>query len=118
MNSPMAVDVARRVTQRPEFLAAASDQGRVRALYQVLFQRDPQPREVTLAAAFFNAHDPSKLKPEQTAAPKKKTQGKKMKGNAKEGIQNEGEMVERGPLTLWEEYAQALLFTNEIAYVN
>ena len=41
-----------------------------------------------------------------------------MKGSAKEGIQNEGEMVERKPLTLWEEYAQALLFTNEAAFVK
>jgi hypothetical protein len=117
MNSPMAVDVARRVTQRPEFLNAASDMGRVRALYLVLFQREPQGREVSLAAAFFNAHDPSKMKAVAAAAKKAPT-AKKMKGSGKEGIQNEGELVERKPLTLWEEYAQALLFTNEIAYVN
>ena len=33
-------------------------------------------------------------------------------------IQNEGEIVERKPLTAWETYAQALLFSNEAAYVN
>jgi hypothetical protein len=36
----------------------------------------------------------------------------------KRPVRNEGEMVERRPLTVWEEYAQALLFTNEMAYVN
>jgi hypothetical protein len=33
-------------------------------------------------------------------------------------IQNEGEMVERKPLTPWETYTQALLLSNEAAYVN
>jgi hypothetical protein len=47
--------------------------------------------------------------------PKPKVVGKR---GGKQTIQNEGEFVERRPLTVWEEYAQALLFTNEIAYVN
>jgi hypothetical protein len=33
-------------------------------------------------------------------------------------IQNEGDRVERKPLTPWETYVQALLFSNEAAYVN
>jgi hypothetical protein len=33
-------------------------------------------------------------------------------------IQNSGEYVEKRPLTGWEAYAQALLFSNELAYVN
>jgi hypothetical protein len=33
-------------------------------------------------------------------------------------IQNTGDFVERRPLTNWEAYAQALLFSNELAYVN
>jgi hypothetical protein len=122
MNSPMAVDVARRVTKRPEFLAANGDAARVRALYTVLFQREPKSSEVALAAQFFNAHDPSKIQVSSSATSKtpKKTQSPKKGGmnSGKSTIQNEGEMVERTPLTLWEEYAQALLFTNEIAYVN
>ena len=40
------------------------------------------------------------------------------KGDGKRAIQNEGDVVERKPLNTWEEYTQALLFTNEIAYVN
>src|SRR5919106_652258 len=39
MNSPMAVDVARKVTARPEFASAKSDTERVMALYEVVFQR-------------------------------------------------------------------------------
>jgi hypothetical protein len=33
-------------------------------------------------------------------------------------IRNKGETVERKSLTPWEAYAQALLFSNELAYVN
>ncbi len=40
MNSPMSADVARRVVTRPEFLAAPDDNGRVRALYIELYQRE------------------------------------------------------------------------------
>ena len=122
MNSPMAADVARRVTSRPEFLSATSDAGRVRALYMVLFQREPRSTEVSLAATFFNAHDPSKIKVSEAPAEHRTMARAKPKNgydnNGRKAIENEGEMVERKPLSLWEEYAQALLFTNEIAYVN
>jgi hypothetical protein len=40
------------------------------------------------------------------------------RGGSRSAIKNEGELVERKPLTPWEEYAQALLFTNELVYVN
>ena len=33
-------------------------------------------------------------------------------------IQNEGSIVERKPLDMWETYVQALLLSNEAAYVN
>src|SRR6185503_16130578 len=56
MNSPMSADVARKVCSRPEFLQAQNDEGRVKALYEVLFQRPPKGAEVRFAAEFFNAH--------------------------------------------------------------
>jgi hypothetical protein len=33
-------------------------------------------------------------------------------------LQNEGERVERRPLTAWEKYTQALLMANEAVYYN
>ena len=33
-------------------------------------------------------------------------------------IRNQGEIVERKPLTPWETYAQALMLSNEASYVN
>lgn len=40
------------------------------------------------------------------------------KSSDRRPVSNEGSIVERKPLTVWEQYAQALLFTNEITYVN
>jgi hypothetical protein len=50
---------------------------------------------------------------------KREMERMKQKNRGSRGaIRNEGELVERKPLTPWEQYAQALLFTNEIVYVN
>jgi hypothetical protein len=38
--------------------------------------------------------------------------------NALAAIQNEGQTIERKPLTGWETYAHALLLSNEAAYIN
>jgi hypothetical protein len=144
MNSPMAVDVARKVTSRPEFLAAGDDASRVRALYEVLFQRPPRAEEVRLAKEFIaSANAPAGYAPaggDPSAAGSlagaggpdtkrraerqkqklalKASQVKPRRAPRRRTIQNEGQVVERCPLTPWEQYAQALLFTNEIAYVN
>jgi hypothetical protein len=41
-----------------------------------------------------------------------------LSNNALAAIQNEGEMIERKPLTAWETFAHALLLSNEAVYVN
>jgi cytochrome c553 len=127
MNSPMSADVARKVCSRPEFVNARDDYARVRALYEVLYQREAKPVEVQLAAQFYNetvSSGANKEGPQQPAAAalrQKRISAKAaatMTNNGKASIQNTGETVERKPLTTWELYAQALLFTNELAYVN
>jgi hypothetical protein len=148
MNSPMAVDVARKVTTRPEFIEAKDNAGRVAALYEVLYQRPPRPAEVEAAKDFLKSAgsdeqvasadssseatlDHPLTRAEIKAAQRAKlvaaaklardrklaAAAKKIKGY-RQPIKNEGEIVDRKPLTAWEQYAQALLFTNEIAYVN
>jgi hypothetical protein len=124
MNSPMSVDVARKVTTRPEFVTAKDDMGRVKALYEVLFQRAPKAAEVALARDFIVAAQANA--PEAASAKTLKQAGKggkfveaKIKGgNQRSAIKNSGELVERKPLNAWEQFAQTLLMTNEIVYVN
>jgi hypothetical protein len=125
MNSPMSVDVARKVCTRREFVTARDDYARVRALYEVLYQRDAKPIEVQLAAQFYNASVTSgaaHARPAPQQHPLSAAKAAKMEmgkgGMAKASIQNEGTAVDRTPLTVWELYAQALLFTNEVVYVN
>jgi hypothetical protein len=128
MNSPMSVDVARKVTSRPEFASAKTEADKVKAIYQDMFQRDPKPEEVQFALEFVNSDEGDDSLPTQkddVRAARRLQRDKNMlkaqqkrKGMARAPIQNKGEFVERKPLTSWELYAQALLFTNEFAYVN
>jgi hypothetical protein len=138
MNSPMAVDAARKVTSRPEFVEAKDDIGRVLALYQVLYQRRPRPEEVKFAREFMRglqanavaAARQAEMDPEKNSEATKaqKIQARQQKkqqeaamakrGGSRTAIKNEGEIVERKPMTPWEQYAQTLLFTNELVYVN
>jgi len=137
MNGSMAVDVARKLIERPEISKTPNDDEKVRWLYRIIYQRLPRPNELEFARQFiFNAgHQdlataiapppPEKAgRPnarkiaQQKPAPKPPMPAAKRRADGRSAIQNEGEYVARKPLTPWEAYAQALLFTNEVAYVN
>ncbi len=127
MNSSMSVDVARRVVARPEVAAASDDLARVIGLYRVVFQRAPKPLEIQLAMQFVatEAKNQPTESPADTNAKNARVAGKRLGKNKGTGrydsmnaIQNQGDIVERKPLTAWETYAQALLFSNEASYVN
>ena len=53
MNSPFVVEQARQLAARPEVSAAASDTGKIEALYRVLYQRRPDNEELALAQGFL-----------------------------------------------------------------
>jgi mono/diheme cytochrome c family protein/cytochrome c553 len=130
MNSAMSVDVARKVTNRPEFMAATDDAGRVKAIYEVLYQREPHPEEIAFAMDFVSEEKDSgePTSPRSAGDGTRKTPGKFVRkfqkpnggkyGDGRRAVQNQGDFVERKPLSPWELYTQALLFTNELAYVN
>jgi hypothetical protein len=126
MNSPMSADVARKVTTRSEFTTATDDAGRVKAIYNVMFERDPKPEEVNDAMQFVATQNATDDDPQQDHlsrnSGKRNDLMKQKAGNRRNGvrapIENQGEFVDRKPLTTWELYAQALLFTNEMVYVN
>jgi hypothetical protein len=136
MNGSMAVDVARKLIARSEITLTPNDDEKVRWLYRIIYQRLPRPNELEFARQFiFNAGQqnnpvatlasnapasgPNGRRPgKQAGVPPPAAAAAKRKGGDRAAIQNEGEYVERKPLTPWEAYAQALLFTNEVAYVN
>jgi hypothetical protein len=128
MNSPMSADTARSIMQRPDITKAITNGERVNAIYKVVFQRSPHQGEVPLAFAFVG--EEKKLEPQLAQASKevsekaaKSAQERfdnmmKRDNDAVRAIQNEGQLVERTPLTPWETFVQALLLSNEAAYVN
>ncbi|HTI72109.1 MAG TPA: PSD1 and planctomycete cytochrome C domain-containing protein [Candidatus Limnocylindria bacterium] len=126
MNSPMSVDVARHVMDRAEVGEATNDDQRVTAIYRVLFQRKPQAREILWAREFIARAEPlhsesGKFKLPATASttPRKRNEGKKPREMKDKYavVQNQGEKVVRANLTAWESYTQALLCSNEFAYI-
>jgi hypothetical protein len=148
MNSPMAVDVSRKIVARGEVSGAGDDLGRLFGIYRIIFQRPPTPAEIQLAYQFVGLEAKggtpdaplaatgaqmnlggkkqrslASMNPQQLAkldALQKKKLAAKAAGRraGMAPIQNEGDRVERKPLTPWETYVQALLFSNEAAYVN
>ena len=131
MNSPMAVDAARRIIDRPEVATAPDNLHRVFAIYRVIFQRDPKPDEIKMEISFVGHEMTSAPQNPATAEQEQKLAGKKMerlKAKMQQGnknryggmapIKNLSSLIERTPLTPWETYAQALLLSNEAAYVN
>ncbi len=133
MNSSMSVDAARRIIARPEVANARDGTARVLAIHNIIFQRNPQKEEIPFIYAFLNKErneaqfiDDKGKKAAAADAQKKNVEAEKkaMGGNENmrdsmfRSIRNEGEIVDRRPLDSWETYAQALLLSNEAAYVN
>ena len=87
MNSPFVIEQAKHLAGS---LEASSDdpEARVRLLYQRVFGRSPEPREVALGVAFVARQSAAGTNPPP-------------KG-----------------LAPWEEYAQVLLLTNEFMFVD
>ena len=120
MNSPMVIDVARSIVARREFSDAKDDQGRVEALYRIVFQRQPQETEIRLGMDYVSEAMEEPETPTSYAntrqMPQRRSDGGRTGTTAP--VRNAGQIVSRAPLTAWERYAQALLFANELMYVN
>lgn len=116
MNSPMTVDIVRRMLARPEFERARSDLERVRTLYEIVFQRYPTKEEYALALAFVKTEGEDVEG--NTVDPSRKARDRRDRNNGRAPIKNDGLRVSRRPLSPWETFAQVLLFSNEAAYVN
>jgi hypothetical protein len=127
MNSPLAIDVARRVVARSEFQRADNDLRRVFALYRIMFQRQPGAKEIEIGINFVSKEKLKQAEVDKEAPMIAKKNAEiqkrvddlaKRDNDAKRAVQNDGEIVERKPLKPWEAYAHALLFANEAIYVN
>ncbi len=131
MNSSFVAQIVQNIVKRPEIVQAVregSDRG-LTAVYRVVLQRIPTPSERDRAMKFLLAENKQqatvKVEAAKLAQDAAKTADKKAKTaqaqsakSAFQAIQNEGEMVQRVAFSPWETLVQALLFSNEAAYVN
>jgi hypothetical protein len=123
MNSPLVINLARKLVAMPSFVDNVDDEARLKFLYDRIYQRPPSPEETQLGLEFVN----------QTPIPGDVPDLAADNNNGKQaGDRGKGKLAQRGklnrfagnggrrraPLTSWEEYAQALLQANETSFVN
>jgi hypothetical protein len=132
MNSPLVIEQVRTVVNRDAFQNAASDEARIAFLYQLFFQRLPSAEEVQAGRTFVAEFQPSV--PSPVAPPPAAGRGRRggpppsalppaqpLDGGRGQGGRGRGPDAAprpRLPLNGWQEYAHALLLTNEAAFVN
>lgn len=131
MNSSFVAQIVQNIVKRPEIVQAVkdgSDRGII-AVYRVVLQRNPTPSERVRAMNFLVFEnkqqaavkaDAAKLTQDAAKMAEKKAKAAQTQSgkSATAAIQNEGELVQRVAFSPWETLVQALLFSNEAAYVN
>jgi hypothetical protein len=116
MNSPIVVELAKRLVALPEFHTCADDEARIRFLYERIWQRLPQPEEIKLGIEFV-AKIPDKSGTQDVAVrPISNALDEKQEKQRRKGPNPQ--FKKRPPLKAWEEYAHALLQANETSFVN
>ncbi|MEY5026463.1 MAG: hypothetical protein RLZZ244_1991 [Verrucomicrobiota bacterium] len=131
MNSPFTLSVVQNVAQRPELLDAVArrknDLAGILTVFQVVLQRTPSAKETAMALSFLrteaqrqaevlSATTESAHKAQKEA--EQKLQASLRNANERRAIVNEGEIVKRTAMTPWETLIQALIFSNEAAYLH
>ncbi|MEQ1850985.1 MAG: DUF1553 domain-containing protein, partial [Chthoniobacteraceae bacterium] len=112
MNSPFVAEQVRGLFSRPDFPAAGSTEDKVRFIFRVVFQRAPRPEELALAKQFLGSDAPAGLTAKVDA------DGKQGEGaDAKAAKKAFAKQLSK-PLNDWERYAQVVLLTNELIFMN
>ena len=115
MNSPLVIEQARNITERPDFAALSDDQSRIVFLYELLFQREPSAAEIELGKAFA-AGAKTQAASEFISQPAANVAGQLRRSRPRRDSADDSPAAR--PLTGWAEYAHALLLTDETCFVN
>jgi len=125
MNSPIVVELAKRLVALPEFNSCAEGEARIQFLYERIWQRLPTTEEIKIGLEFVAqkpasdrpGHDVA-VRPILNSADEPATPKQQEKQRPRKGGNGNGEFRKRPPLKAWEEYAHALLQANETSFVN
>ena len=120
MNSPLVVEQARNLVNRPDFRNAKGSGERIKLLYDLIYQREPTPVELKLGLSFLEESPPAEIPASPSGnetSPREKRKGLKKGGGsamALATIPAAGLM----PVGSWAKYAHALLQSNEAMFIN
>jgi hypothetical protein len=117
MNSPLVIEQVREVVERKEFKEQKSDEARIRYLYGLFFQRLPLQEEIRQGIEFVAAHHAPEKADAPVIRPVADAVGQLNRRQRQFG-QTAPSRPTRKPLSGWQEYAHALLLTNEASFVN
>ena len=127
MNSPIVVESAKNLVGRKQFAALATEEDRVRFLYETIYQRRPSAEEIQLGLEFV-AQEPSQQRvaaSAPTVMPNARKGQKPVGPAAQTMMQNrrarlaaQAPAKSRAPLNAWQEYAHALFQANEFSFVH
>jgi cytochrome c553 len=127
MNSPMVIETARKLVDRPQFAELKSDEERVALLYLAIFQRWPTKDEVSLGLRYVKSNPTgtdvaltSEMPKAQVAAREARMATKKAmspKQSARFNTQVGG-VYDNRPLDAWTKLAHALFQSNEAMFYN
>jgi hypothetical protein len=117
MNSPLVIEQVRNVVNRDAFQNADSDDARIQFLYELFFQRPATTEEIAAGHDFVGSFQASTAAaaPQPAAQPARGQRGARGQGRGRGAAQPAPVRI---PLSAWQEYAHALLLTNEAAFVN
>ena len=136
MNSPMVIEAARKLVDRPAFAALQTDEERVGSLYLAVYQRRPTKKEIALGLRYVKSNpagtavdlplaaskpgeDGPPATPEQTARAAEREARKAANAKRPPGkfaIQVGGTYETRAPLDAWTKLAHALFQSNEAMF--
>ncbi len=129
MNSPMVIETARKLVDRPAFADLKSDADRVTLLYLAIYQRMPTKREIDLGLRYVKSN-PGGTKFEMPAPPvaaTSKPSPREARIAAKKGAPKQqgkystqvgGVYESKAPLNAWTKLAHALFQSNEAMFYN
>jgi hypothetical protein len=129
MNSPMVIETARKLVDRPAFADLKSDDLRVTSLYLAIFQRWPTKKEVDLGLRYVKSNPAGTdvaLSSEMPAAKVSARDARIAAAKAKAGKQQAnrfnaqvgGVYDNQTPLDAWAKLAHALFQSNEAIFYN
>jgi cytochrome c553 len=113
MNHPMVIELSKELLARPDLQRLSTDEARVTRLYELLYQRPPREDELALAREFLADTVTAGTAEPVLVADARPGQGAKLAAKGRPAKESA-----RSSLTVWQEYAQALLQANEFIFVQ